>query len=595
MAVPDDEQLHVLPLYVLDGTDEHGSISGQAEKVRSGCLETLQKYSICARMRASPLRKKKRVKKSSHKKETLGGLNVTQGTADFLAANHAADGVEKKFGSSRCDGWWPLAMVGDAAYGIGKDHSQVNNDYRDCNVSIGKGVVSEDSKLRENVLRNSHMPENFFPFICLDHSPDQVDVDRRRVVLEDGDECHDDHCDHSVTCQRYSSTVTGQVLINSSQNSRHSLPALYPNLRSEPSPGCVSLNVTANADRPCVSQPMGLYEQKVPDLQWNRCQSNTIGGVHTDPLKKSMSHESLHTLDNKLILSEQSHSSSSFPNQHSLPSTFVGHHAPFDAATCPDGRTSVVVSRKSPEGTSPQSVLTGNHRFPHHPKSHHDGAKGLHSCATLVGPAPDSRSAVDVDGRVTGPERGCGPSEPAFSVLDPTVVHCEWQDSAESFRDSDVGGVAIALCHGAVLFEVAKRELHATTGLRRPNRYRPTRVSLIFYQHKNLNSHHHGYHEYERKLSARMRQRVGRLMAEGATEEEAVRATRPGCKRKESGKVGEDDGDGEHVDFALTTAAQYKYMWDTTVGFGESLTTDSIITRWIDPQPMVTGPYQKWV
>lgn len=40
---PDDEQLHVLPLYVLDPTDEDGSYESYHQRVQSGALEVLAK------------------------------------------------------------------------------------------------------------------------------------------------------------------------------------------------------------------------------------------------------------------------------------------------------------------------------------------------------------------------------------------------------------------------------------------------------------------------------------------------------------------------------------------------------------------------
>lgn len=76
----------------------------------------------------------------------------------------------------------------------------------------------------------------------------------------------------------------------------------------------------------------------------------------------------------------------------------------------------------------------------------------------------------------------------------------EINDNLECFQDKQMGGVAIALPHGSIVIECAKLEMHSTTALKKPNRLNPARISLIFYQHRNLNRPKHGTMEWAEKM-----------------------------------------------------------------------------------------------
>lgn len=76
----------------------------------------------------------------------------------------------------------------------------------------------------------------------------------------------------------------------------------------------------------------------------------------------------------------------------------------------------------------------------------------------------------------------------------------EINDNTDCFEDPQMGGVAIALQHGSLIIECAKLEMHSTTALKQPNRLNPTRITLIFYQHRNLNRRAHGTAEWAEKM-----------------------------------------------------------------------------------------------
>lgn len=98
--------------------------------------------------------------------------------------------------------------------------------------------------------------------------------------------------------------------------------------------------------------------------------------------------------------------------------------------------------------------------------------------------------------------------QPVEKIEEPPIVQksepigeiTEINDNLDCFQDTQLGGVGIALEHGSVLIECAKHEMHATSSLKKPNRKNPTRITLIFYQHRNLNRHRHGIEEWEEKM-----------------------------------------------------------------------------------------------
>uniref|UniRef100_A0A4W3HXC5 Methylcytosine dioxygenase TET n=1 Tax=Callorhinchus milii TaxID=7868 RepID=A0A4W3HXC5_CALMI len=155
-----------------------------------------------------------------------------------------------------------------------------------------------------------------------------------------------------------------------------------------------------------------------------------------------------------------------------------------------------------------------------------------------------------------------------------------WSDSEHNFLDEDIGGVAVAPSHGSVLIECARHELHATTPVKKPNRHHPTRISLVFYQHKNLHEPKHGLALWEAKLT-KMAERAKEKEKEEVNHEHNL--TKPNKKFK---RAVPQPPELLQEDNELVRVPTRKAL---------STPRDSVITVSSYALTQVTGPYSRWI
>ncbi|XP_054455632.1 methylcytosine dioxygenase TET1 [Anoplopoma fimbria] len=291
------------------------------------------------------------------------------------------------------------------------------------------------------------------------------------------------------------------------------------------------------------------------------------------------------------------------PNHHGLPGLHFGQNgSALNYRTMSDG-----MNGYSPTSGDQSVRIPPHNALRDYPHTYKTEPHEVH-CSPLIRPSPSGsapppssfsprptseglysrlnglhRAAEDVAAEVRGhglPPLSSLPLPPQTPPLEPEELKQEevWSDSEHNFLDRNIGGVAVAPSHGSILIECARRELHATTPILRPNRSHPTRISLVFYQHKSLNEPGHGMAMWDAKMAKRERER----------EEEAERLRMEECLN------GIGAGGGELQEEIGEEAEEARRIMNVPTRQAWTLPRDGVVT--VSPYALtqVTGPYNRW-
>ncbi|OCT97176.1 methylcytosine dioxygenase TET2 isoform X2 [Xenopus laevis] len=553
--LPQDEQLHVLPLYKVSNVDEFGSSEKQEEKKRTGAIEVLTGFRRQVRMLAEPVKscRQKKLEKQEAKKAAAEKLSAA------LENGHSKNEKEKP---SRHKNAHVEASV------QGKQQAEFS----------GMPAMQQNPLLNMNHGNSlNHYPASAptNPYMRVPNLPDPYQNSFPPYPGSSHINVFQAAASSSVSCANspmnsfQGSFTQGNSCPPYASNGNASLDNCSPYLDSSQQQSMDYYKFKNQDSMAKLGVPpiQSLYQQGFANNQAygdkmfsygnQRVQAEDFSGCNAYPAPQAdSSHVMGHATNSQPIISNQDFSSVNKNGEYPLPHSF---HESNMSSSILGGRAG---SLPFPGKQSEMHPQTSNGTSEMLPGLNHDrtnfGGLGRTNGANLQGKLPYNLPPV--------------PEEPADV----------WSDSEQNFLDPDIGGVAVCPTHGSILIECAKRELHATTPLKNPNRNHPTRISLVFYQHKNMNEPKHGLALWEAKMAGKAREKEEDCERYGP-DYVAPKSYNKKAKREPIEPI--------HEPAEPTYLRFIKSLTQRTM----SITTDSQVTTSPYAVTRVTGPYNRYI
>ncbi|XP_035273443.1 methylcytosine dioxygenase TET2 [Anguilla anguilla] len=574
--IPEDEQLHVLPLYKASPTDEFGSVEAQQEKIKSGAIQELTTFRRKVRMLAEPAKSCRQRKLDAKRAATskLSNPDTPSKAEKALPAKLRPNPGENPNQGTPAPGPHPQSQNHMGTPLPGHQPHPLSH------LTVSQQQQQQQQKQLQsqpNPYPGSPHPASYprfpshtdpFPSTSQPHYPQSP---ASASPYPSSLHVPNSYLNGSYPAGSYPGSLNPSSLYPGYQCNgsmpvenyhpyygsnpkhldmyRHQRPQLYPQQQYSPH------------QHYGVNYPARYGEQGLQVNGYSNC--SMTPGVH--PMGPY-----------------STYSPNAGPEPHFLEAIArpASAHPSLDYAAA---------SKSSPFGRYPNPYLAQNpqifqsaqdsFRMQSKPEMNLHAANGIGQVLPPLGsecPNPTQPGYGLPNGIIPGTKIK---QEPGVQVPDPKEKEDVWSDNEHNFLDPDIGGVAVAPSHGSILIECAKRELHATTPLKNPDRTHPTRISLVFYQHKNMNEAKHGLALWEAKMAEKAREK------EEDTEKHGAEGTPSKNKKVKR----------EHSEALEYTEPPYKRFVQNLKEKSMSCTTNTYVSTSPYAFTKVTGPYNSFI